>query len=151
MAKKPLPKPNENCLAGIWCPNCGSWGSFRIHGTAWFKCFDDDGCSDVEEMDWENDSQCICVVCKHSGTIDDFRTPEAGAEGVQIWGPEDIWIWKYLNMEEARGVSAKLAYELCPSCTKKSLVRWRGADGEDYESCLNGRCPQLSRHMGPIG
>ena len=151
--KQPLPKPNSGCLDGIWCPNCGSYGPFEIHGTAWFKVYDD-GAWSFEELDWENDSQCKCYACHYNNDIDAFRTPERPdpEEKKLTWTPGTVmWIWSFVGMDAARGVSAKIVDEFCPSCTKKSLVRWRGADNEEYESCLNGCCPGLSRAMGPIG
>ena len=146
-----MPK-NSNCLDGLWCPACGSEGSFNILVTSDAKVFDD-GVDEYQGAEWENDSPCTCNTCGESGTIDDFRTPEApGAADNQTWEPgTDVWLWPYLNMEAARGRRAAVLDEFCPSCGKKSLVHWRGDDGEKYESCLNGCCSQLSRKLGPIG
>ncbi len=153
-AKRQLPTPNDNVLAGLWCPSCGSYGPFEIEAKAWFKVFDDGTEFTYSDVVWENDSGCSCQCCHHRATIANFRTPEAlgMGGGLKTWDLGTvIWIWQYTGMDEARGVSAKVVDEFCPSCTKKSLVRWRGADGDEYESCLNGCCPQLSQRLGPIG
>jgi len=64
---------NENCLAGIRCPKCGSAEKFRIAVTAWFD-FDDDGGepSDNCEAEWDDGSSIRCLKCKHQGTVAKF-------------------------------------------------------------------------------
>jgi predicted RNA-binding Zn-ribbon protein involved in translation (DUF1610 family) len=46
--------PNENCLAGFECPECGSQGPFRI------------------DVTWEDPSACRCLDCGHTGTVRKF-------------------------------------------------------------------------------
>lgn len=144
-------KLNENCLDGIWCPLCGSTGPFDIRGSGWMTVCDD-GVHRIEEVDWEDDSRCICRDCHHQGVVSDFQAPRAhGAADRKTWEPGDeIWIWPYVDMDEARGVQACIVDEDCPSCARKSLVRWQDDYKHEYESCLNGCCSQLSRFMGPI-
>lgn len=66
--------PNNNCLEGMRCPKCGSYGPFGIVGSTLFKVHDDgtDGHGDIE---WDGRSYCECMECQHSGTKDDFTEP----------------------------------------------------------------------------
>lgn len=63
---------NENCLAGMRCPECKSDGPFWIEGTAMFKLFDD-GTDDYEQVELKDDGACKCCDCGHFGTVGDFR------------------------------------------------------------------------------
>lgn len=66
--------PNENCLQGFECPQCGSYGPFRIHATVNGETLvSDDGTEGVEgDVEWEDSSTCSCTDCGHSGTVRDF-------------------------------------------------------------------------------
>lgn len=64
---------NSNCLEGLRCPDCGNDSRFYIAGTALFEVFDD-GTGDVEQIDWEDDSNCLCPNCQKSGKVSEFRT-----------------------------------------------------------------------------
>jgi hypothetical protein len=63
---------NENCLAGMRCPECKSDGPFQIAGTATFLVFDD-GTDDYFDPEWDAESACQCRECKHIGTVKDFQ------------------------------------------------------------------------------
>ena len=63
--------PNSNCLAGMYCPRCGSDGPFNISVRAFAKVYDD-GVEDVWGVDWENDAPCDCYYCWHAGLVTDF-------------------------------------------------------------------------------
>lgn len=68
-------KKNENCLAGMRCPNCGSADTLKIEVTQTkMVVFHDDGSDDNSggDMEWDNKSACECGKCGHSGTVADF-------------------------------------------------------------------------------
>jgi len=66
--------PNNNCLENMRCPKCGSYGPFEIAGRSTFVVYDDgtDGHGDIE---WDDDSYCICIECYHEGKKRDFIEP----------------------------------------------------------------------------
>lgn len=51
--------PNDNCLAGLRCPECGSYGPFNIRATALFKVADD-GTEVIGAVEWDDASFCEC-------------------------------------------------------------------------------------------
>lgn len=63
---------NENCLAGLRCPKCGSYGPFGIAITAWAVSVTDDGFTDVEDAEWDRDSIIRCETCNEVATVADF-------------------------------------------------------------------------------
>jgi hypothetical protein len=63
--------PNENCLAGMVCPACGSEEPFLIACTSSFYVHDN-GAEEHEDVEWADDSGCYCVVCGHKGTVKSF-------------------------------------------------------------------------------
>lgn len=63
--------PNENCLAGMRCPDCGSYSPFDIVCNAVFTVTDG-GTDDCRDVDWESSSPCYCVVCDKAGVVGDF-------------------------------------------------------------------------------
>lgn len=64
--------PNENCLEGWQCPHCGSYGPFKVVGSAWFTV-SDDGTDDHEDVEWTDDSPAECVTCGYAGTVKQFK------------------------------------------------------------------------------
>ena len=64
---------NENCLAGMKCPDCGYEDKFRIRGTAVFEVADD-GTQDYWDIEWDDDSYCCCDYCGKEGELRDFKT-----------------------------------------------------------------------------
>lgn len=76
--------PNDNCLAGMRCPNpgCGSYGPFRVWATV-PVLMHDDGSEDVHgDMEWESDTDTHCPKCGKWGVWSDFeeRVQQAEAE-----------------------------------------------------------------------
>lgn len=73
--------PNENCLIGMKCPECGSEGPFKISVRAWATVHDD-GTDEDEAVEWDDDSACICKEygCSFRGKVRDFKE-EKDAEG----------------------------------------------------------------------
>jgi hypothetical protein len=64
---------NDNCLAGMRCPKCKSYGPFGIGITAW-ATVSDDGFDSVENGDWDQDSPCLCVNCQYQDLVAKFTT-----------------------------------------------------------------------------
>jgi DNA-directed RNA polymerase subunit RPC12/RpoP len=67
---------NENCLQGIRCPNCGSYGDFWIRGATITAdvLMSDDGTVETENenTDWTPLTEMECVECGHSGPAKEF-------------------------------------------------------------------------------
>jgi predicted nucleic-acid-binding Zn-ribbon protein len=68
--------PNGNVLEGIRCPKCGSTSRFHIQATALFMDVTDDGTTDFCNMQWDQESEIICVHCKKTAAIADFTVYE---------------------------------------------------------------------------
>ncbi len=137
---------NENCLEGLWCPNCGSDGPFEIHVKAWVKVYDD-GTGAYSDVAWLDSDNIVCCCCHHGAIVADFREPEARLPKGGIHRPElagsdkpehQLWLWNFLGTDESCGRQGRIKDECCPICTKKALVEWRADKAEQRESCLNG-------------
>ena len=72
---------NENNLAGLRCPKCGSYGPFGIAITAWAVSVTDDGFTDVEDVEWDRDSIIRCETCNEVATVADFDESLYGKAG----------------------------------------------------------------------
>lgn len=66
---------NDHLLAGIRCPECGSYGPFNILCTAWFEV-DDGGTGNPKNVGWDNESTVKCANCGKTGVEDDFTSME---------------------------------------------------------------------------
>lgn len=70
--------PNNNCLEGIRCPQCGSEEPFRIVVTTTVLMWDDG--TDYDKMggetEWDEESYCECHACGKYGRVKDFRVKE---------------------------------------------------------------------------
>ncbi len=71
--------PNDNCLAGMACPQCGSDGPFSITGTATFVVYDDGTDLEYFGLEWDDDAYCGCN-CGHDATVTDFTTSTPAPE-----------------------------------------------------------------------
>ena len=72
--------PNENCLEGMKCPECESFGPFKIEATkVGMVTVYDDGTEDDHEgdMKWKDSSPCECTDCGHEATVAEFNGEEA--------------------------------------------------------------------------
>lgn len=67
---------NDNCLAGMKCPECGSLEPFDIHAQVVAKVYDD-GTDEHRSVEWSDESLCRCCDCGHLGTVAGFREPPA--------------------------------------------------------------------------
>lgn len=66
---------NENVLAGVRCPKCGSPAPFRIVATCWALVFDD-GVDESCEYEWDGDSLCECQTCSYTAKYIEFMEPD---------------------------------------------------------------------------
>ena len=65
---------NTNCLTHMQCPQCESQGPFWIDGCASFLVTDN-GTAAHENVEWQDDNDCVCAACRHRGTVTDFTLP----------------------------------------------------------------------------
>lgn len=72
---EPAKNPNENCLEGMQCPECGDFGPFKIFATkSGMVEVSDDGTDDLQgDTEWDDDSACECCGCGHLGTVRKFK------------------------------------------------------------------------------
>ena len=70
---------NTNCLAGLRCPKCQSYGPYRIACTTYVRMFDD-GSDSSTGVDWSPESQCRCSECNHAATVQDFTVLDEDEE-----------------------------------------------------------------------
>lgn len=66
---------NMNVLSNLRCPKCRSYEPLQIEitTTQMVTFFDAGGDSDVgADLEWDDDSACVCEECQHSGVIHDF-------------------------------------------------------------------------------
>ena len=63
---------NNNCLAGMACPSCGSVGPFAIQASVIVLVGDDGILEDTSGHEWNDTSICGCDSCDHSGTVATF-------------------------------------------------------------------------------
>lgn len=69
MAKK---NPNTNCLDGMRCPKCGSYGPLVICTRVDVLVHDDGTEYFGGGYEWDDDAPCSCEECKYSGVVLDF-------------------------------------------------------------------------------
>lgn len=67
--------PNENCLEGWQCPDCKSWGPFRVQSSRYVILFDEGTEDDDENGDTEFKSGNFaqCMECDKEATVGYFR------------------------------------------------------------------------------
>ena len=66
---------NQNCLQGMKCPECGSEEPFTISAHCWVD-MTDEGSDEVRDLEWDNDSTCVCGACGHAALVGDFMETE---------------------------------------------------------------------------
>ena len=67
-----MTNPNTNCLRGMRCPKCGSYGPFQIECTCLAE-FNDDGTLGATDFDWDDHHSCFCVECDRGGQVKAFK------------------------------------------------------------------------------
>jgi hypothetical protein len=69
---EPSENPNTNCLEGMRCPSCGSYGPFQMEANI-VVLVSDEGTQDAGgDYEWDLDHSCKCEECSHAATIGDF-------------------------------------------------------------------------------
>jgi hypothetical protein len=65
--------PNVNCLSGMRCPQCGSYGPFEVV-VLMRVLLADGGTGEAEDgtIEYDDDSPAMCHACRYSGKIGDF-------------------------------------------------------------------------------
>ena len=71
-AKVKAKNPNTNCLLGMRCPKCGSYGPLYIESRVLVKVFDDGTDGTDYSPEWDDDSYCECSACHYSGKVCNF-------------------------------------------------------------------------------
>lgn len=72
---------NENCLAGMQCPHCGSEGPFAI-AIDTVCIVSDEGIEDqIGDSDWDRNSYCECRECGNAQKVMDFEVLEESTDG----------------------------------------------------------------------
>lgn len=66
---------NCNCLAGFCCPQCDNEDQFRISAKT-MALVRDDGVLETADMEWDDDSTCICPDCGYTAKVKNFCKPE---------------------------------------------------------------------------
>jgi hypothetical protein len=66
---------NTNCLAGMKCPKCGALEPFDILAITTVMMFDDGTDPDEPQgdLEWDDESSCLCLACRHTGKVRDFK------------------------------------------------------------------------------
>jgi hypothetical protein len=113
---------NTNCLAGIKCPECGALEPFDIGSRTNVIMFDDGSDPDEShgDLEWDNDSLCLCLSCRHRGVVNDFRADQKPTEDKPPtqFAPEVWYCWRERLYVEGEA-------------TPRLLVPW--ADPQQYE------------------
>ncbi|MFA5183578.1 MAG: hypothetical protein WC405_19900 [Syntrophales bacterium] len=129
--------PNHNCLEGMMCPECGSYGPFNIVVHCIAAIFDS-GVENTWDFGWGDESVCTCAICGHHRQVKDFKEEE-GTNGSAPDEQEISAGEKVLLMNEAPG-----CYPTDPICTvvEKMVDKqtpcgvcgnlWYGYRGPDY-------------------
>jgi len=69
-----MSNPNTNCLEGMACPKCESYGPFHIDITTTVLHDDDGVIDDSNDKHWGSDSWCMCNDCRYTATIKEFES-----------------------------------------------------------------------------
>ena len=72
MELEPTRNPNENCLEGMSCPNCGQYEMFKIVATAVFE-ITDDGTGDYNDVEFYDSDTASCPKCNWSGYVGELQ------------------------------------------------------------------------------
>lgn len=79
-----MENPNKNCLEGMRCPSCGSFGPFDIHAQIIVEV-SDEGTEDTgSDYEWHDGAACKCNACDHMGTVRTFTEGEDTANDVPL-------------------------------------------------------------------
>lgn len=71
-----MENPNTNCLKGMACPKCGSFGPFAIDCASLFDV-SDEGTDLARDVRWDGESVTICQDCDFTGKVKDFMADKS--------------------------------------------------------------------------
>lgn len=66
---------NQNCLAGVTCPQCGNSELFKIRASVWVEV-DDEGTDPMlpkQDIEWDDENLIDCGDCGHVGKLGEFK------------------------------------------------------------------------------
>jgi uncharacterized protein (DUF2225 family) len=66
------------------CPKCGERGPYAIEATSIFTVMQD-GTDDYGDVEWSNDSVCVCTNCGFEGTVADFTGDHSAPDNRDFW------------------------------------------------------------------
>ena len=117
-----MSNPNTNCLVGMQCPKCQSYGPFHIVVTEMVKMSDDGSEQVGGDQEWGDESHATCGDhdCAFTGTVADFRGG-LGARG---------------KCSECETVYARNEPK-CPKCGTVERVICQWIDDEVDEDCMD--------------
>lgn len=73
-----MENPNNNCLQGVKCPKCGSFGDFKTVVSSTMRV-SDDGTEELGgDTEFETDAWTQCCECQHQGVWWDFQEENHG-------------------------------------------------------------------------
>lgn len=67
---------NTNCLEGLQCPTCKSYGPFWIRGSADIR-MTDGGSEECTYPDWDQLDTCRCETCGFAAAVADFNAEQS--------------------------------------------------------------------------
>jgi len=73
-----MSNPNENCLEGRQCPECGSYGPFCIVVMGWATLYDD-GTDEIRNVEYDDGSEAECPSCHYASRWSDFGDSDGQA------------------------------------------------------------------------
>ena len=129
--------PNKECETRSAEPKYGAGdGWFRIAGHSNFEvCADGCGAEQTGDIEWDDDSFCMCLWCDHEGVVKDFEVEEdvvsdavAGEPTIKThYACAGTCGWLGENLNPATGT----AQDECPFCGSPTVkvakpIRFRG-------------------------
>lgn len=94
-----MENPNTNCLEGMQCPECESFGPFHIAAEVMCEVHDD-GSEPFGDHYWTDSSYCECPKCKYSSTVAEFSGETAALSSekkmrrfVESIAALSLWDW----------------------------------------------------------
>lgn len=66
----------QNCTAGLMCPQCGATGTFTVVNALVSCTLSDDGVDEYEGCEYGPEARMECGQCPHRGSVADFTLPE---------------------------------------------------------------------------
>jgi hypothetical protein len=119
---------NENCLEGLRCPNCGSYGPFHI-SVRTIALMDDDGTLDYEGAEWEDDSYCDCQECHHVATAGDFKDVDNDGRFKDCADCGETGNIDNMRLVDGSNIKGVWLCENCQDCRQATEKQVDGQDG----------------------